>query len=177
MRGVLPCFGSRSTFGGIHQVRGLCELRGSKEIRVITVLTKKKHGPPPSAHSYGRFSVGISNFQYALLKHVWKNRASFFAKGFCEAFKPPSDYLFMSHSPMSESKTNLGSFEPTLAIDCDKPLTWWKTLSIFWDTLSSTALSRCWPALIVTGIWSSSICVINYYTHGVLSIQPTLITV
>ncbi|KAG1807699.1 Bestrophin, RFP-TM, chloride channel-domain-containing protein [Suillus variegatus] len=78
---------------------------------------------------------------------------------------------------MSESKTNLGSFEPTLAVDCDKPLTWWKTLSIFWDTLSSTALSRCWPALIVTGIWSSSICVINYYTHGVLSIQPTLITV
>jgi len=69
----------------------------------------------------------------------------------------------------------LGSFEPALAVD--KPLTWWKTLSIFWGMLSSTALSRCWPALIVTGIWSSSICVINYYTKGTLSIEPTLITV
>ncbi|KAG2088143.1 UPF0187-domain-containing protein [Suillus discolor] len=81
----------------------------------------------------------------------------------------------MSRSPMS--KTEMTNLELTLAVDRDKPLTWWKTLSIFWDTLSSTALSRCWPALIVTGIWSSSICVINYYTHGVLSIQPTLITV
>ncbi|KAG1848965.1 UPF0187-domain-containing protein [Suillus subalutaceus] len=75
----------------------------------------------------------------------------------------------------TDDMTTFGSFEPTLAVD--KPLTWWKTLSIFWDTLSSTALSRCWPALIVTGIWSSSICVLNYYTHGKVSIQPTLITV
>ncbi|KAG2367579.1 Bestrophin, RFP-TM, chloride channel-domain-containing protein [Suillus spraguei] len=72
--------------------------------------------------------------------------------------------------------TTFSSFsEPTLAVD--KPLTWWKTLSIFCDTLSSTAISRCWPALIVTGIWSSTICVLNYYTHGNLSIQSTLITV
>ncbi|KAG1720379.1 UPF0187-domain-containing protein [Suillus lakei] len=71
--------------------------------------------------------------------------------------------------------TTLGSSEPTLTTG--EPLTWWKTLSIFWDTLSSTAISRCWPSLIVTGIWSSSICALNYYTHGKLSIQPTLITV
>ncbi|KAG1880145.1 UPF0187-domain-containing protein [Suillus subluteus] len=75
----------------------------------------------------------------------------------------------------TDDMTTFGSFEPTLAVD--KPLTWWKTLSIFWDTLSSTALSRCWPALIIIGIWSSSICVLNYYTHGKVSIQPTLITV
>lgn len=74
-----------------------------------------------------------------------------------------------------DDRTTLGSFEPTMVVD--KPLTWLKTLSIFLDTLSSTALSRCWPALIITGIWSSSICVLNYYTHGKLSIQPTLITV
>ncbi|KAG0694488.1 Bestrophin, RFP-TM, chloride channel-domain-containing protein [Suillus ampliporus] len=43
--------------------------------------------------------------------------------------------------------------------------------------LSTTALSRCWPVLIVTGVWSSAICVLNYHTHGKLSIQPTLITV
>ncbi|KAG1814701.1 Bestrophin, RFP-TM, chloride channel-domain-containing protein [Suillus subaureus] len=75
----------------------------------------------------------------------------------------------------TDDMTTFGSFEPTLAVD--KPLTWWKTLLIFWDALSSTALSRCWPALIVTAIWSSSICVLNYYTHGKVSIQPTVITV
>ncbi|KAG1720376.1 UPF0187-domain-containing protein [Suillus lakei] len=40
-----------------------------------------------------------------------------------------------------------------------------------------TALNRCWPVLICTGIWSSALCVLNHYTHGKLSIQPTLITV
>ncbi|OAX33640.1 UPF0187-domain-containing protein [Rhizopogon vinicolor AM-OR11-026] len=48
---------------------------------------------------------------------------------------------------------------------------------ILWDTLSSTTLSRCWPILICTGIWSSVLCFLNQYTHGKLSIQPDLITV
>lgn len=75
-------------------------------------------------------------------------------------------------SKTDDMTTTPGSFQPTL-----KPLTWWQTFSIFWDTLLGTTLTRCWPALIVTGIWSSSICVLNNHTHGKLSIQPTLITV
>lgn len=62
-------------------------------------------------------------------------------------------------------------------LTADKPPTCWGTLLVLWDKLSTTALSRCWPSLIVTGIWSSSICVLNHFTHGKLSIQPTLITV
>lgn len=77
--------------------------------------------------------------------------------------------------PKAAMTTFVSFDEPTLTVD--KPLTWWKTLSIFWDTLSSTAISKCWPALIVTGIWSFTICVLNHYTNGNLSIQSTLITV
>ncbi|KAG2136348.1 Bestrophin, RFP-TM, chloride channel-domain-containing protein [Suillus bovinus] len=73
--------------------------------------------------------------------------------------------------------TTYDSFESTLAVHRDKPLTWCKTFSILWGTVSTTALTRCWPALIGTIIWSSSICVLNYYTHGIWSIQPTVITV
>lgn len=77
---------------------------------------------------------------------------------------------------MSKSENpTLDSSESALTVD--KSLTCWGTLLILWNTLSTTALSRCWPSLIVTGIWSSSICVLNYFTHGKLSIQPTLITV
>ncbi|KAJ8580308.1 UPF0187-domain-containing protein [Rhizopogon salebrosus TDB-379] len=50
-------------------------------------------------------------------------------------------------------------------------------LRILWDTLSTTVLSKCWPVLIWTGIWSSIICFLNRYTHGKLSIEGTLITV
>lgn len=70
----------------------------------------------------------------------------------------------------AESPT-LDSSESTLTVD--KPLTCWG----LWDKLSTTALSRCWPSLIATGIWSSSICVFNHFTNGKLAIQPTLITV
>ncbi|OJA09612.1 hypothetical protein AZE42_01405 [Rhizopogon vesiculosus] len=45
------------------------------------------------------------------------------------------------------------------------------------DVLSTTALSRCWPVLICTAIWSSAICMLNHHTHGKFSIQSTLITV
>ncbi|KAG2343413.1 UPF0187-domain-containing protein [Suillus weaverae] len=42
--------------------------------------------------------------------------------------------------------------------------------------VSATALNRCWPMLICIGIWSSALCVLNHYTHGKLSVPPTLIT-
>ncbi|OAX42855.1 UPF0187-domain-containing protein [Rhizopogon vinicolor AM-OR11-026] len=45
------------------------------------------------------------------------------------------------------------------------------------DVLSTTALSRCWPVLICTAIWSSTICMLNHHTDGKFSIQSTLITV
>ncbi|KAG1730966.1 UPF0187-domain-containing protein [Suillus paluster] len=76
--------------------------------------------------------------------------------------------------PKTDAAT-LGSSDPTSAID--KSLTWWDTLSVLWAALSTTALSRCWPVLICTGIWSSALCVLNHYTHGKLSIEGTLITV
>lgn len=74
-------------------------------------------------------------------------------------------------------KARIPALDSSESIASDNPLTWWGTLLIFWDTLSSTALSRCWPSLIGISIWSSSICILNYFTHGKLSIQPTLITV
>ncbi|KIK41613.1 hypothetical protein CY34DRAFT_805841 [Suillus luteus UH-Slu-Lm8-n1] len=81
---------------------------------------------------------------------------------------------------MVESKAEsptLGSFQSESILTADKPPTCWGTLLFLWDKLSTTALSRCWPSLIVTGIWSSSICVLNHFTNGKLAIQPTLITV
>ncbi|KAG1726495.1 UPF0187-domain-containing protein [Suillus occidentalis] len=81
---------------------------------------------------------------------------------------------------MMESKAespSLDSSESEATLTADQPLICWGTLLFLWDKLSTTALSRCWPSLIVTGIWSSSICVFNHFTNGKLAIQPTLITV
>ncbi|KAG1769386.1 Bestrophin, RFP-TM, chloride channel-domain-containing protein [Suillus occidentalis] len=72
---------------------------------------------------------------------------------------------------------SLDSSESEATLTADQPLICWGTLLFLWDKLSTTALSRCWPSLIVTGIWSSSICVFNHFTNGKLAIQPTLITV
>ncbi|KAG1769388.1 Bestrophin, RFP-TM, chloride channel-domain-containing protein [Suillus occidentalis] len=74
----------------------------------------------------------------------------------------------MSRPPTYTTYSSIDSFEATQTIH-NSPT--------FWDTLSTTALNRCWPVLICTGIWSSALCVLNHYTHGKLSIQPTLITV
>ncbi|KAG0694489.1 Bestrophin, RFP-TM, chloride channel-domain-containing protein [Suillus ampliporus] len=74
----------------------------------------------------------------------------------------------MSRPPTSTTYSSLDSSEPAQTID---------NCTTLWDILSTTALNRCWPVLICTGIWSSALCVLNHYTHGTLSIQPTLITV
>ncbi|KAG1730965.1 UPF0187-domain-containing protein [Suillus paluster] len=74
----------------------------------------------------------------------------------------------MSRPLSSTTYSSLDPSEPAQTIDNCQTL---------WDILSTTALNRCWPVLICTGIWSSVLCVINHYTHGQLSIQPTLITV
>jgi hypothetical protein len=92
----------------------------------------------------------------------------------CEAYKRSSLHLFKPRLPMeskAESPTTLDSSGSTLTVD--KPPTCWDTLLLLWNT----ALGRCWPSLIVLGIWSSSICLFNHFTNGKLSIQPTLITV
>lgn len=74
----------------------------------------------------------------------------------------------MSRPPTYTTCSSIDSFEASQTI---------QNSPTFWETLSTTALNRCWPVLICTGVWSSALCVLNHYTHGKLSIQPTLITV
>ncbi|KAG2111825.1 UPF0187-domain-containing protein [Suillus clintonianus] len=74
----------------------------------------------------------------------------------------------MSRPPTSTIYSSLGSSDAAQTMNNSPTL---------WDMLSTTALNRCWPVLICTAIWSSALCVLNHYTHGKLSIQPTLITV
>ncbi|OAX42857.1 UPF0187-domain-containing protein [Rhizopogon vinicolor AM-OR11-026] len=75
----------------------------------------------------------------------------------------------MPRAQTPQAYSSLNSSEPALRTMDNSPT--------LWDILSTTTLSRCWPVLICTAIWSFAICMLNHHTHGKFSIQSTLITV